>query len=268
MKKLICYMAIGSLFTACTVQEASLHYEDTNRIYFVYPEYTTISSADKEDEGDSDRVNFNNVVSDSVIFSFGQMPESVRWDTAKLTVKYMGRASGQPRKYRVSVVDTGIFIKGRTTMEEGVHYQVLDPVQIFAANHYSDQLRIVVFREHLDQSYLNKNFVTLVVRLEDGEDFGVGPATRREMKLILNDYLSEPTWWKEQTSYLKFYHPEKWKILMEYDDAFKNQETLSLETPRIQEYAVWLENYLSSNVVVDKETNMRVKMDGLEPIVP
>ena len=86
------------------------------------------------------------------------------------------------------------------------------------------------------------------------------------MKLAVNNYLSEPLWWNEEQNarYLKYYHPEKWKVLMYYDKRLSDPRKLGVNS---LELANLCQNkatpYLKNNVVYDSETHQRVLWDEL-----
>lgn len=253
MKKIIyLIIALGGI-AGCSQQEPEGHYEEQNRLYFVYPEYSTI---------------LETYVADSIVFSFGMMPDEVTQGVAKIPVKLMGRVVDEVRKYRVTIADTGIYVKGRTTMRAGVHYEAFSAEQDFAAHVYEDTLEVIVYKAALDPSFTKKKSECMVLRLEDALDFGVGAVEQSEIKLVVNNYLAEPVWWAQYAGYLKYYHPVKWRKLMEYDEEFKRTDKLGFSLPDVQQYAGWLETYLGQNVIIDEETGKRVLMDELIAVEP
>ena len=89
MKKLIYIIWAFCLGLQGCEQDPEYEYDDIDRIYFQYEVQNSLG---------------NNVSVDSVVFSFGKLPEEVVADTAKIVVQLMGNVSEQPRKYRVKVL--------------------------------------------------------------------------------------------------------------------------------------------------------------------
>ena len=92
MKKLIYIIWVFCLGLQGCEQDPEYEYDDIDRIYFQYEVQNSLG---------------NNVSVDSVVFSFGKLPEEVVADTAKIVVQLMGNVSEQPRKYRVKVLEKG-----------------------------------------------------------------------------------------------------------------------------------------------------------------
>lgn len=250
MSRIFFLIFILMFFYRCGEQEAQ-GYEDLDYINFRAYYYNSAGVA---------------VYFDSTIFSFGKKLPEIQKDTAKIVVDFVGRASERVRTYRVSVVDSGEVVKGKTTMVESEDYEFIEPLQNFRPNAFSDTLRIVVSRKNLDPVSVHKASKTLILRLESSDDFAVGFKSTREMKLSVNDYLLEPVWWRENLVHLKFYHPEKWRLLISWDERFVVDDVQKVSLPEMITYGNVLASYLSDNVVIDQETNMRVYMDGLYPI--
>ncbi len=206
------------------------------------------------------------VAYDSVEFSFGMLDNAVKLDTAKIVVKYLGREASEIRKYKVKVLEQGIGIDDKTTAKEGVHYQKINEIQDFRPNRISDTLRIVLLRDSLNPSFTKKDSKKLILRLEATEDFELGINKGVEMKLVFNNFLSMPPWWNYHDNYLDFYHPEKWKILMNFDEIFNDITSTSLDiyAGDLSDYAYALQMYLADNEVRDSETGARIYIDRLE----
>ena len=208
----------------------------------------------------------NNIKYDSVEFSFGMLDNSIKMDTAKIVVKYLGRKSNKARKYKVKILQQGIYIDDITTAKEGVHYQKINETQEFRPNELTDTLRIVLLRDSLSTSFTNQKSKKLILRLKTSEDFDLGINVGLEMKLVFNNYLSMPPWWEFHDRDLKYYHPEKWKILMTFDDIFKDVTStkLNIYAGDLGDYAYALRLFLEDNEVRDSETGARIYLDNLE----
>ena len=156
MKKLIYIIWAFCLGLQGCEQDPEYEYDDIDRIYFQYEVQNSLG---------------NNVSVDSVVFSFGKLPEEVVADTAKIVVQLMGNVSEQPRKYRVKVLKEGVQLSGVTTMVEGEDYAPIAEEQVFGPNRFQDTLRILVYRKNLSTSLRNPESKTLMLTLEEGEDF-------------------------------------------------------------------------------------------------
>ena len=161
MKKLIYIIWAFCLGLQGCEQDPEYEYDDIDRIYFQYEVQNSLG---------------NNVSVDSVVFSFGKLPEEVVADTAKIVVQLMGNVSEQPRKYRVKVLEKGVQLNGVTTMVEGEDYAPIAEEQVFGPNRFQDTLRILVYRKNLSTSLRNPESKTLMLALEEGEDFLLGNA--------------------------------------------------------------------------------------------
>ncbi len=247
--KLVYILLLGCLslsLTSCD-QEIDYPYEGKDRVYFqcfTFNSYTQIRT-----------------YTDSLTFSFGLLPDSIRIDTAKIVVEYAGQSSSVDRTYRVRVVQDS------TTAEEGVHYEMIDEEQKFRPNELHDTLRIVVYRDRMNSRFKERERYRLELELEPSEDFDVGICQGVRKTLWLNNYMSEPLWW-EGNFYgtLGFFHPEKWKILIAWDEAFANQNKCVYDwNNRGREFANVLRSYINNdaNAVYD-EDGYRVYFDRVE----
>lgn len=202
----------------CHEQEVDTAFEERNGIYFA---------------GKTDNFGVFEPL-DSVMFSFGLRPESIRFDTVSLTLTYLGRQSESPRKYKVRVVEKGANGNLRTDMVEGVHFLPLEQEYIFAPNTFRTTLNIIIDREHFSSSFHTAEERSLVLRLEESEDFYIGIDEAREVMVKVNNYMSKPAWWDLDGFYsmekkLGFYHPEKWKALIYVDEGFANPDELPFD---------------------------------------
>ncbi len=197
--------------------------------------------------------------SDSLVFSFGLKPEEIRIDTAKVVMEYLGKGAEVERTYRVVVVPDS------TTAVLGTHYEAIEEFQKFRPGRLTDTLRIVVLRENLSTSYRHPQTIRIDLRLEPTDDFDLGLKGGITKKLLLNNYLSKPDWWDNNTS-LGYYHPEKWKILISFNEKYANQHTCPFDINNEgRTYRNGLESYLNAVPTFDEETGERVLMNELVP---
>lgn len=251
MKKIIyCILGFCLGLQGCE-KEVEYQYDDVDRIYF---EYETVNRLGKK------------VAVDSVVFSFGKLPDAVEADTAKIVVRLLGNMSPEPRKYRVKVLEKGIYRKGTTDMVADEDYIALDKEQVFGSERTVDTLRIVVFRANLSKNYREPESKTLMLSLTAGSDFQLGLEDGREMKLSLNDALLAPHWWKKYEAKLGFYHPKKWRKLIELDPLFEVEDVFMGTDVDMTKKAQILQEWLKKYVVIDDETGKRVTFNGLEDI--
>ena len=200
---------------------------------------------------------------DSLVFSFGLTPDSILIDTLKLVMEYTGAGSDQVRTYYVSVDADS------TDAIAGTHYQAIDHEQTFRPGKLTDTLRILIFRENLPDDYAMAKNLRLDLKLEANADFDLGLRGGIRKKIMLNDYMAEPTWWqKELSGYFGFFHPEKWKFLITLDEKLGTYGNIPYDrnSTEIKSYYNSLWTYLYRNVIIDEKTGMRVTIGGLEPI--
>lgn len=200
---------------------------------------------------------------DSIVYSYGLTPDSILVDTLKLVMEYTGFGSDQPRTYYVSVDADS------TNAVAGTHYAAIEHEQTFRPGELTDTLRILIFRESLPDDYTTTENVRLDLKLESNADFDLGLRGGIRKKILLNNYMSEPTWWKNELSGIfGFFHPEKWKFLIDLDPKLATYGSIpydrnSAEAKSYYDSMFW---YLYRNVIIDEKTGMRVTMNGLEPI--
>ena len=232
-------------------QKVEYQYDDVNRIYFQYEVLNSLG---------------NKVSLDSVVFSFGKLSDDVGADTAKIVVRVLGNTSEEPRTYRVKVLEKGNYLNGETNMVADEDYVSLAEEQLFGPGRFQDTLRIVVFRKNLSKSLRNPESKTLMLTLVAGGDFQLGIEDGREMKLSVNDILFPPAWWTANEGELGFYHPKKWRKLIELDPIFAIEDAFVGTGVDMTKKSQILREWLNKNIIIDDETGMRIMMDGLVEI--
>lgn len=228
--------------TSCN-QDIDFAYEGKARIQFQH--YTT-------------DWNGNRHYADTLAITYGLLPDSITIDTAKVVVEYLGSPSDQTRTYYISVVADS------TTAIAGTHYAPIAHEQTFRPNELTDTLQIVVYRSNLSNDYIYPEDYQLYLQLEASPDFDLGLEGGLIKKIKLNNYMSEPDWWNNNTG-LGFFHPKKWQILISFNDAYANQHTCPFDINNEGgEYARGLSNYLNAIPTYDDATGMRIYINGLE----
>lgn len=202
---------------------------------------------------------------DTMAVSLGLLNDTILFDTLKVPVELMGHLSDVDRTYKI-VID-----KDSTDAIEGVHYKAFESLRTMKAGKRADTVKIIIIRENLSTSFRNPVNVHLELKMEPTEDFDLGLKKGLRMKYILSNYLPEPIWWSDPGVWfgsLDYYHPEKWKILIGFNDKFANfnQSPFGYNDADGKVYLDALKRYLSDIVVLDDETGERVKMDKLEPV--
>lgn len=197
--------------------------------------------------------------SDSLVFSLGLLPDSIEIDTAKVVVEFLGKGSDKDRTYKVLVVPDS------SNAVAGTHYEPIDSVQTFRAGQWTDTLRIVVYRKNLSTSFRHPQITRIDLKLMPSEDFDLGLRGGITKKVLLNNYLSQPDWWNDNTM-LGYYHPEKWKILISFNKAYANQHTCPFDINNEgRTYRNGLASYLNDIPTYDSETGDRLYMDEMVP---
>lgn len=237
------------------------------------------SCSDKLDMryGDRDAVYFQSFIYnsagqkvdfDSLVYSFGNKPDEVISDTVRIVVCFNGRKEEMTRQYRVVVVDTGVVKKGKTTMEAGKDYNPIPELHTLPGNSWTDTLEVVIYREHMDASFRKKLNKCLILRLETSDDFRVGVVESSELKLVANNYLSQPQWWAEREEWFRYYHPEKLRALISFDSRFDVADGgLTVTNWEItSKYSGILRQYLNAARLIDPETNEYILMDEMVPV--
>lgn len=248
MKKILYFASLLSLIFglfSCD-QKINYPYEGKDRIHFKH--FNTIN--DK-------RTEFKRQ-----FFSMGLLNDTIAYDTAKVVMELLGRVSQEERTYRLSI------IADSTTAVEGIHYQPFEPFQTFRKNSANDTLRIVLNRENFNPSYLDQEDKVLYLKLEPTNDFDLGLTKGHTMKLILNNYMTEPDWWAiQQRGQYNYFHVLKWKILITFNEDFATYADLPFApySAEGKEYAKGLERYLLQKPTYDEYTGERLYMTYKKP---
>lgn len=211
---LILILASTLLFGSCEQGMETL-YEPYNGVYF---------------SGEFNQGVF--IPTDSMTVSFGLRDASIRYDTVRINVSFLGRQSNQRTAFKVQAIkQSTLHEEFRNDMEEGVHYLPLEEYYYFEPNTYETTMNLIIDRSHFSSDYQKAEEHSIILRLEESEDFIIGVEEGREIMINVNNYLKEPAWWDLKgwmgiEGYLGFYHPEKWKALIYVDEGFNNPDEL------------------------------------------
>ena len=129
--------------------------------------------------------------------------------------------------------------------------------------YYLNCFFILSFIGHLIETYIVKSNSGILLGWWTPV-YGIGTI----IIILINNFMSEPVWWEDNyLGTLGFFHPEKWKILISFDEAFATYGDLKYEyNNEGKTFVSQLSAYLSNFVIIDEATGMRVTMSGLEPI--
>jgi len=238
---------ITLLFATSCDKEIDNLYKDKGRIQF---EYYTLD------------YNKKMIINTKSTFSFGMMADQIIQDTAKIVVEFLGTPSEFDRTYKVKVA------MDSTTAVVSKHYEVIDNIQTFRAGKLKDTLKIIVYRSELSTSFTDPQDVRIALDLEPSEDFDIGMKDGLRRYLYINNYVSEPVWWKAplRLDYIGFYHPKKWKILISFNEKFSNVNSCPFDVNNEgRQYFSGLASYLNAIPTFDDETGDRIYIDRLVP---
>ncbi|SMD02215.1 protein of unknown function [Pedobacter africanus] len=246
LKSMLVFLVI---LTSCN-QDIDNFYDEKARIQFKY--FNEVTGSDKVTR---------RTYSDRITYSFGMKDETVERDTARIVVEFLGNVSNLDRNYQVRIVADS------TTAVEGLHYEPISATQIFRAGRMKDTLKIVVKRKALSSSFSNPEDKRLMLEMVPTADFNLGMKDGLRTKLYINNYLSEPIWWKDPgRSTLQFYHPKKWKILISFNQKFSDPQKCEFDyNNQGRSYFQGLASYLSVVPTFDDETGGRIYIDRIVP---
>lgn len=121
---------------------------------------------------------------DSMVFTFAYDMSKVV-DTVYIPVQIIGHQEGHDRYYSAYVEQDSSTAVGEQ------HYKSLEPLYPIPRNNGRDSLPIVVYNS-LD---LEENSVSLIVKLQGTDDFGIENQQRIRANIILSARLEQPEWW-------------------------------------------------------------------------
>ena len=143
-------------------------------------------------------------VTDSLYYSFGDLPFNVTDTELIIPLEVLGKASDKPRPYR-------LILTADRHVKEGIHYMPVTLDRILPAGAYHDTLRVRILRTALDEHTL----YTLKLRLEANDAFPSGIRELREVKISFSNRLDMPTWWHRLSYWIGEYDPRKYRKFIE-----------------------------------------------------
>ena len=256
MKYRLFLVLAGFLLLASCEQGMDTLYEPYNGVYFT---------------GEFERGVF--IPTDSMTVSFGLRDASIRFDTVRIKVSFSGRQVDRATAFKVRVIEKSeSHEEFRNDMVEGVHYLPLEEYYYFEPNTYETTMNLIIDRSNFSTNYQTAEEHSIILRLEESEDFVVGVEEGREIMINVNNYLKEPAWWDLRGYYgiegkLGFYHPEKWKALIYVNEGFGDAAELGFPSNN----TVYINNLISQAAAlptwwpkVDSETGDLIYWDRIE----
>ena len=138
---------------------------------------------------------------DSLFYSFAMDGPEITFYKFKVPVNISGLRMDRSRAYKVAAV-----LDGSTVEIDDWNAASLSEALV-EANCLRDTLEVVVNRTEI----LKKESRTLVLALQENEEFSLGSHELLRMKLVFADILQEPSWWKNWESYFGPFVREKYQ---------------------------------------------------------
>ena len=219
------------MLSACD-DDPAFEFRGDDRIYFSYPKELNRWGEETDREVDS------------ISYSFVMKPSEMLHDTIWIKVKRVGERSAIDEHYKV------VCQKDSSSAVEGVDFEKLQDQYIFHKDVGIDSLPLVIYRQHL-KTVLSKK---IILSLQPTEDFNLGYKEYQSLKIIISDYLSEPSEWYLMAGTLGEYHYMKYEKWIELTGKTNFDGGYSYR----QYYATQVKNYFNDNEIIDPLTGERV----------
>lgn len=177
MRRTAMILALAGIVTACSYKES-----------FPY-------------KGDS-LVNFK---TDSLYFSFGELPFSVTDTTLLIGVEIIGSPAGHERIFHIALDNS------RTTARLHEHYDEPRMEGTIPSGASSGTVALTIHRLSLQSD----SVFTVVLDMLPGEDFRLGAVEDRSVAISFTNRLDLPEWWSMLSKWLGEYNPRKYQKFIE-----------------------------------------------------
>lgn len=177
MRRTAMILALAGIVTACSYKES-----------FPY-------------KGDS-LVNFK---TDSLYFSFGELPFSVTDTTLLIGVEIIGSPAGHERIFNITLDNS------RTTARLHEHYDEPRMEGTILSGASSGTVALTIHRLSLQSD----SVFTVVLDMLPGEDFRLGAVEDRSVAISFTNRLDLPEWWSMLSKWLGEYNPRKYQKFIE-----------------------------------------------------
>lgn len=177
MRRTAMILALAGIVTACSYKES-----------FPY-------------KGDS-LVNFK---TDSLYFSFGELPFSVTDTTLLIGVEIIGSPAGHERIFNITLDNS------RTTARLHEHYDEPRLEGTILSGASAGTVALTIHRLSLQSD----SVFTVVLDMLPGEDFRLGAVEDRSVAVSFTNRLDLPEWWSMLSKWLGEYNPRKYQKFIE-----------------------------------------------------
>ncbi|MCA5006744.1 DUF4843 domain-containing protein [Sphingobacterium bovistauri] len=182
----ICLIAL--LIFGCSQNADILDYNrESSYVYFAYPNPDT-RAVQK--------------YTDSIFYSFA-LDEAIGINekTLKIPIAITGQSSAHDRKYTIQISDKSDFDSNLVTISEPIIQKGL----------FVDTLYINIKRgQELSSKKMN-----IILDIADNENFKIGNAFNKTLKIAFSDILIQPSWWNTWSTYFGDYQKEKYQKWIE-----------------------------------------------------
>lgn len=187
---------------------------------------------------------------DSVVYTFAyDMTKAV--DTVFIPVRLMGHRTAASRHFRAMVEQDS------STAQAGTHYKALESQYPLAAATGRQALPLIVY----NSSDLESNSVTMMVKLQPSDDFGIENKKLIRAYVVLSARLEKPIWWDMwMSAYSRTKHQlflivtEQRDLSMDGLDAPKNLYFANLLTQMLNDPFRWVTTHPEKGYVLTKSS--------------
>ncbi len=146
-----------------------------------------------------------NFTSDSLYFSFGELPFSVTDTTLSLGVEIIGSPAAYTRTFNIALDEQ------RTTARLHDHYEAPLQEGTIASGASSGKVELTIHRLSLQSD----SVFTVVLNMLPGEDFRLGAVEYGSVAVSFTNRLDKPDWWPSLSQWLGEYNPRKYQKFIE-----------------------------------------------------
>ncbi|MBL1410418.1 DUF4843 domain-containing protein [Sphingobacterium faecale] len=187
---------------------------------------------------------------DSVVYTFAyDMTKAV--DTVFIPVRLMGHRTAASRHFRAVVEQDS------STAQAGTHYKALESQYPLAAATGRQALPLIVY----NSSDLESNSVTMIVKLQPSDDFGIENKKLIRAYVVLSARLEKPIWWDMwMSAYSRTKHQLFLIVTAQRDlsmdglDAPKNLYFANLLTQMLNDPFRWVTTHPEKGYVLTKSS--------------
>lgn len=146
-----------------------------------------------------------NFKTDSLYFSFGELPFSVTDTTLLIGVEIIGSPAGHERIFNITLNNS------RTTARLHEHYDEPRMEGTIPSGASAGTVALTIHRLSLQSD----SVFTVVLDMLSGEDFRLGAVEDRSVAISFTNRLDLPEWWSMLSKWLGEYNPRKYQKFIE-----------------------------------------------------